>query len=123
MCTCFSLAPVAKLCALKCTENRPLCTGNMLHLRILSSVRRAQIIALVLCCGCYDQTDDQAVQDPKATEFERKDWVINDSECLRPYGVLIREISLQDYIPAEAMVYGFDHPHVKKLMQDIRDGK
>merc|ERR1719362_61163 len=63
------------------------------------------------------------VQDPKATEFERKYWVINDSECLRPYGVLIREISLQDYIPAEAMVYGFDHPHVKKLMQDIRDGK
>lgn len=63
------------------------------------------------------------VSDPKATEFERKYWVINDRECLRPYGVLIRELSLQDYIPPEAMVYGFDHPTVKQLLQDIRAGK
>jgi len=63
------------------------------------------------------------VSDPKATEFERKYWVINDSECLRPYGVLIRELSLKDYIPPEAMVFGFDHPDVKKIIEDIRAGK
>jgi len=63
------------------------------------------------------------VSDPKATEFERKYWVINDSECLRPYGVLIRELSLQDFIPPEAMVFGFDHPDVQKIIQDIRAGK
>jgi len=63
------------------------------------------------------------VTDSAATAFERKYWVINDPDHIRAYGVLIREFALTDYIPPEAMVYGMDHPTVKKLMEDIRAGK
>merc|ERR1719433_362734 len=77
---------VAKLCALKCTEKRPLCAWNRLHPRILSSVRRAQIIALILCCGCYDQTDDQAVQAQSLCEDEDQDHTYEETWllCIRP---------------------------------------
>mmetsp|Transcript_66793 Transcript_66793/g.159818 ORF Transcript_66793/g.159818 Transcript_66793/m.159818 type:complete len:411 (-) Transcript_66793:144-1376(-) len=63
------------------------------------------------------------VTDKKATDFEKKYWIIEDPEDMRAYGVLIREFSLQDYIPPEAMVFGFDDPHVKKIIADIRAGK
>merc|ERR1719362_1340170 len=86
MCTCFSLAPVTKLCALKSTENRPLCAGKRLHPQILSSIRRAQIITLVLCCGCYDQTDDQTVQAQSLREDEDQDHTYEETRllCIRP---------------------------------------
>mmetsp|Transcript_41172 Transcript_41172/g.74389 ORF Transcript_41172/g.74389 Transcript_41172/m.74389 type:complete len:416 (+) Transcript_41172:58-1305(+) len=63
------------------------------------------------------------VKDPKATDFEKKYWIIEDPEEMRAYGVLIREMSLQDYLPPEAMVFGLNDPAVKKIIADIRAGK
>lgn len=43
-----------------------------------------------------------------ATEFEKKYWVINDPADIRAYGVLLRELPLEDYVPPEVMVFGKD---------------
>jgi len=60
------------------------------------------------------------ITDPKATEFERKYWVINNPDDIRAYGVLIREFGLLDWIPPEAKVYGNDHPAVIKIYEELR---
>lgn len=59
------------------------------------------------------------VSDPKVTDFERKYWVINNPANIRAYGVLIRELPLADWIPPEVMVYGRDHPGLKKMLDDL----
>lgn len=60
------------------------------------------------------------ITDAKATDFERKYWVVNDPSDIRAYGVLIREFPLADYIPPEVMVFGRDHPTVRKMMEDLQ---
>eukprot|EP00446_Apocalathium_sp_SHHI-4_P006340 CAMPEP_0177153934 /NCGR_PEP_ID=MMETSP0367-20130122/1362_1 /TAXON_ID=447022 ORGANISM="Scrippsiella hangoei-like, Strain SHHI-4" /NCGR_SAMPLE_ID=MMETSP0367 /ASSEMBLY_ACC=CAM_ASM_000362 /LENGTH=217 /DNA_ID=CAMNT_0018599163 /DNA_START=14 /DNA_END=664 /DNA_ORIENTATION=- len=59
------------------------------------------------------------VTDAKATDFERKYWVVNDPSEIRAYGVLIREFSLAEYIPPEVMVFGRDHPTVCQILEDL----
>mmetsp|Transcript_83943 Transcript_83943/g.271239 ORF Transcript_83943/g.271239 Transcript_83943/m.271239 type:complete len:421 (-) Transcript_83943:48-1310(-) len=60
------------------------------------------------------------VTDAKATDFERKYWVVNDPSEIRAYGVLIREFSLAEYIPPEVMVFGRDHPTVCQILEDLQ---
>eukprot|EP00933_Yihiella_yeosuensis_P055331 TRINITY_DN5406_c0_g2_i1.p2 TRINITY_DN5406_c0_g2~~TRINITY_DN5406_c0_g2_i1.p2 ORF type:complete len:382 (-),score=77.70 TRINITY_DN5406_c0_g2_i1:296-1441(-) len=40
------------------------------------------------------------------TDFEKQYWVINEPEDMRPYGVLIRELPLNEYVSALEAVYG-----------------
>lgn len=61
------------------------------------------------------------IEDWKATDFERKYWVINNPADVRAYGVLIRELRLKDWIPPEAMVYGMHHWQVKQILQKLKD--
>mmetsp|Transcript_87220 Transcript_87220/g.260189 ORF Transcript_87220/g.260189 Transcript_87220/m.260189 type:complete len:397 (+) Transcript_87220:69-1259(+) len=61
------------------------------------------------------------IADKKATAFEKKYWVVNNPQDIRAYGVLIREQKLQDWVPPEVMVFGKDHPYVKKVLQDLAD--
>lgn len=56
----------------------------------------------------------------KATDFERKYWVINEPGDVRAYGVLVRELGLRDWVPPEAMVYGKEHPEVQRLLRELR---
>mmetsp|Transcript_115928 Transcript_115928/g.322816 ORF Transcript_115928/g.322816 Transcript_115928/m.322816 type:complete len:381 (+) Transcript_115928:79-1221(+) len=60
------------------------------------------------------------ITDPKATDFERKYWVVNRPEDIRAYGVLVRELPLSHYVPPEVMVYGKDHPATRKLLAELR---
>ncbi|CAJ1399116.1 unnamed protein product [Effrenium voratum] len=59
------------------------------------------------------------ITDPKAHEFERKYWVINNPDDIRAYGVLIRELPLRDYILPEVMVYGRSHPGIRHLAANL----
>lgn len=59
------------------------------------------------------------ITDPKAHEFERKYWVINESEHIRAYGVLIRELPLRQYVPPEFVVYGRDCPGVQHVVKEL----
>mmetsp|Transcript_43688 Transcript_43688/g.112849 ORF Transcript_43688/g.112849 Transcript_43688/m.112849 type:complete len:394 (-) Transcript_43688:57-1238(-) len=59
------------------------------------------------------------ITDPKATEFEKKYWVMNNPEDIRAYGVLIRELSIMDYICPEEMVFGRHHPSVKQIYKEL----
>merc|ERR1712137_275389 len=61
------------------------------------------------------------VNTPTATEFEKKYWVINDPENIRPYGVLIRELELKDYLPPEHMVFGKNHESTLAAWKKIRE--
>mmetsp|Transcript_105996 Transcript_105996/g.330585 ORF Transcript_105996/g.330585 Transcript_105996/m.330585 type:complete len:386 (+) Transcript_105996:136-1293(+) len=60
------------------------------------------------------------IKDKKATDFEKKYWVINNPEHIRAYGVLIREKKLGDWVPPEEMVFGRTHPEVKRILEDLR---
>ncbi|CAE8585311.1 unnamed protein product, partial [Polarella glacialis] len=40
------------------------------------------------------------------TDFEKKYWVINDPQDMRAYGVLIRELPLDEYVSALEAVFG-----------------
>jgi len=61
------------------------------------------------------------ITDSSATPFEKKYWVINNPAHIRAYGVLIRELSLLDYVPPEVMVYGKSNPHVQKILKELID--
>lgn len=58
---------------------------------------------------------------PKASEFEKKFWVIQKLEDIRACGVIVRELPLAQYIPPEVKVYGKDHPAAKKALQELRE--
>lgn len=60
------------------------------------------------------------ITDPKATDFEKKYWVINNGEDIRAYGVLIRELAVKDYVCPEEMVFGKDHPATKKAYASLK---
>eukprot|EP00927_Polykrikos_kofoidii_P037988 TRINITY_DN3220_c0_g2_i1.p1 TRINITY_DN3220_c0_g2~~TRINITY_DN3220_c0_g2_i1.p1 ORF type:complete len:628 (+),score=126.36 TRINITY_DN3220_c0_g2_i1:77-1885(+) len=53
------------------------------------------------------------------TDFENKYWVINNTDEIRAYGVLIREWSLRDYLPPMYMYRGPEDKDVKKAMADL----
>jgi len=57
----------------------------------------------------------------KASEFERKFWVIQKLKDIRAYGVIVRELPIAQYIPPEVKVYGKDHPAAKKALQELRE--
>lgn len=57
------------------------------------------------------------------TDFEKNYWVINDPNDMRAYGVLIRELPLDEYVSAFEAVYGPEYrpEDLPKLKNEVYD--
>jgi len=54
------------------------------------------------------------------SEMEKKYWVINDPKDMRAYGVLVRELSIRDFVPALLAVFGPDNANVRHEMAKLK---